>query len=130
VDVKHAVAGSTNGVLGAINIAKRSADQLARASLRSETTRVRGTRKNVGTSGITSPAAAEISDIRYVSGLEGRRSKEVLGPGECCADDPRGAGAGGRRSRAAAAAPTDQLRRRQRMRPRSRRRGRRTAVEG
>jgi glucose dehydrogenase len=45
---------------------------------------------NITATSLVAPPKEFSTDIRYVSGMEGREFREVLGPGDCCAaDSPR-----------------------------------------
>jgi quinoprotein glucose dehydrogenase len=87
-----AVLGNVNGILGAINMGNAvGGTNWPGVSYDPETHTVFAQANNTGltsTSVVAPPA--KFSDIRYVSGVEGRPFQEVLGPGDCCAaDSPR-----------------------------------------
>ena len=101
------VLGSTNGVLGAINMGNAvGGTNWPGIAYDPETHTAFANANNVGiTSGSLVPPPPNFSDIKYVSGLAGRPFTEVLGPGDCCAADSPRAQAQAAAQRAAAAAP-------------------------
>jgi len=102
-----AVLGSVNGILGAINMGNAvGGTNWPGVAYDPETHTIIANANNVGiTSGSLVPPPPNFSDIRYVSGLEGRPFQEVLGPGDCCAADSPRAQAQAVAQRAPAPAP-------------------------
>jgi glucose dehydrogenase len=87
-----AVLGNVNGILGAINMGNAvGGTNWPGVAYDPETHTIYANANNIGitsVSVVTPPP--RFSDIRYVSGVEGRPFQEVLGPGDCCAaDSPR-----------------------------------------
>jgi quinoprotein glucose dehydrogenase len=84
--------GDPNGILGAINMGNAiGGTNWPGVAYDPETQTVFAQANNVN---ITSTSLVEppkgFSDIRYVSGMQGREFREVIGPGDCCAaDSPR-----------------------------------------
>jgi quinoprotein glucose dehydrogenase len=84
--------GSANGILGAINMGNAiGGTNWPGVAYDPETHTIFAQANNVN---ITSTSLAAppkgFSDIRYMSGIEGREFREVIGPGDCCAaDSPR-----------------------------------------
>ncbi|MFA5908818.1 MAG: PQQ-binding-like beta-propeller repeat protein [Vicinamibacterales bacterium] len=98
------IVGNLNGVLGAINMGNAiGGTNWPGVAYDPETHTIYAQANNVNiTSTSLAPPPSSYSDIRYLSGIEGREFREVLGPGDCCAaDSPRAAA-----QAAAAAAPT------------------------
>ncbi|MBY0493212.1 MAG: PQQ-binding-like beta-propeller repeat protein [Cyanobacteria bacterium] len=84
--------GDPNGILGAINMGNAiGGTNWPGVAYDPETQTVFAQANNVNitsTSLVTPPKG--FSDIRYVSGMQGREFREVIGPGDCCAaDSPR-----------------------------------------
>src|SRR5471032_3404261 len=102
-----AVLGNVNGILGAINMGNAvGGTNWPGVAYDPETHTIIANANKVGiTSGSLVPPPPNFSDIRYVSGLEGRPFQEVLGPGDCCAADSPRAQAQAAAQRAPAAAP-------------------------
>jgi quinoprotein glucose dehydrogenase len=84
--------GDPNGILGAINMGNAiGGTNWPGVAYDPETRTVFAQANNVN---ITSTSLAAppkgFSDIRYMSGMQGREFREVIGPGDCCAaDSPR-----------------------------------------
>jgi quinoprotein glucose dehydrogenase len=104
-----AVRGNVNGILGAINMGNAvGGTNWPGASYDPELHTVFAPANNTGltaTSVVAPPPG--FSDIRYVSGVEGRPFQEVLGPGDCCAADSPRAQAAARGAAPAAGPPAD-----------------------
>ena len=84
--------GDPNGILGAINMGNAiGGTNWPGVAYDPETHTIFAQANNVNitsTSLVTPPKG--FSDIRYVSGMQGREFREVIGPGDCCAaDSPR-----------------------------------------
>jgi quinoprotein glucose dehydrogenase len=86
------ILGKADGILGAINMGNAiGGTNWPGVAYDPETQTVFAQANNVN---ITSTSLVEppkgFSDIRYVSGVQGREFREVIGPGDCCAaDSPR-----------------------------------------
>ena len=84
--------GNVNGILGAINMGNAiGGTNWPGVAYDPETHTVFAQANNVNiTATSLAPPPKGFSDIRYVSGIEGREFREVIGPGDCCAaDSPR-----------------------------------------
>ncbi len=84
--------GNVNGTLGAINMGNAiGGTNWPGVAYDPETHTVFAQANNVNiTATSLAPPPKGFSDIRYVSGIEGREFREVIGPGDCCAaDSPR-----------------------------------------
>ncbi len=84
--------GDPNGILGSINMGNAiGGTNWPGVAYDPETHTIFAQANNVNitsTSLVTPPQG--FSDIRYVSGMQGREFREVIGPGDCCAaDSPR-----------------------------------------
>jgi quinoprotein glucose dehydrogenase len=84
--------GDPNGILGSINMGNAiGGTNWPGVAYDPETHTIFAQANNVNitsTSLVTPPKG--FSDIRYVSGMQGREFREVIGPGDCCAaDSPR-----------------------------------------
>src|SRR5690349_2048016 len=84
--------GDPNGILGSINMGNAiGGTNWPGVAYDPETQTVFAQANNVNitsTSLVTPPKG--FSDIRYVSGMQGREFRDVIGPGDCCAaDSPR-----------------------------------------
>jgi quinoprotein glucose dehydrogenase len=84
-----AILGNANGLLGAINMSNAiGGTNWPGAAYDPETHTVYAQSNNVNITATSLVAPPKnFSDIRYVSGIEGREFREVLGPGDCCAAD-------------------------------------------
>ena len=86
------VLGNVNGILGAINMGNAiGGTNWPGAAYDPElhTVFAQANDSNITAQSLVAPPKG-FSDIRYVSGMEGRPFAEVLGPGDCCAaDSPR-----------------------------------------
>ena len=102
------VVGSLKGVLGAINMGNAiGGTNWPGVAYDPETHTIYAQANNVNiTATSLAPPPPSFSDIRYVSGIEGREFREVLGPGDCCAADSPRAIEQAAAARAAAANPT------------------------
>ena len=86
------ILGKAEGPLGAINMGNAiGGTNWPGVAYDPETHTVYAQANNVNiTSGSLLTPPKDFSDIRYVSGVEGREFREVIGPGDCCAaDSPR-----------------------------------------
>jgi quinoprotein glucose dehydrogenase len=84
--------GNVNGILGAINMGNAiGGTNWPGVAYDPETHTIFAQANNVNiTSTSLAPPPKGFSDIRYMSGIEGREFREVIGPGDCCAaDSPR-----------------------------------------
>ena len=84
--------GNANGILGAINMGNAiGGTNWPGVAYDPETRTIFAQANNVNiTSTSLAPPPKGFSDIRYMSGIEGREFREVIGPGDCCAaDSPR-----------------------------------------
>jgi len=83
------ILGSDKGLLGAINMSNAiGGTNWPGAAYDPETHTVYAQANDVNITAISlAPPPKEFSDIRYVSGIEGREFREVLGPGDCCSAD-------------------------------------------
>ena len=84
--------GNVNRILGAINMGNAiGGTNWPGVAYDPETHTVFAQANNVNiTATSLAPPPKGFSDIRYVSGIEGREFREVIGPGDCCAaDSPR-----------------------------------------
>ena len=102
------ILGSLNGLLGAINMGNAiGGTNWPGVAYDPETHTIYAQANHVNiTAGSLAPPPKGFSDIRYMSGIEGREFREVMGPGDCCAADSPRAIAQAAAARAAAAAPT------------------------
>jgi len=86
------ILGSVNGLLGSINMGNAiGGTNWPGVAYDPElhTVFAQANNTNITASSLAAPPKG-FSDIRYVSGMEGREFREVLGPGDCCAaDSPR-----------------------------------------
>ncbi|HEX8028303.1 MAG TPA: PQQ-binding-like beta-propeller repeat protein, partial [Vicinamibacterales bacterium] len=86
------ILGNVNGMLGSINMGNAiGGTNWPGVAYDPETHTVFAQANNVNiTATSLAPPPKGFSDIRYVTGTEGREFREVLGPGDCCAaDSPR-----------------------------------------
>jgi quinoprotein glucose dehydrogenase len=83
------ILGSDKGLLGAINMSNAiGGTNWPGAAYDPETQTVYAQSNNANITSISVvPPPQGFSDIRYVSGVEGREFREVLGPGDCCSAD-------------------------------------------
>jgi quinoprotein glucose dehydrogenase len=100
--------GNVKGILGAINMGNAiGGTNWPGVAYDPETRTVFAQANQVNiTSTSVAPPPPGFSDIRYISGVEGREFREVFGPGDCCAADSPRAIAQAAAERAAAANPT------------------------
>jgi quinoprotein glucose dehydrogenase len=87
-----AVLGNVDGILGAINMGNAvGGTNWPGVAYDPETHNIIANANNIGITSVSLvPPPPSFSDIRYVSGVEGRPFQEVIGPGDCCAaDSPR-----------------------------------------
>ena len=86
------ILGKVNGLLGAINMGNAiGGTNWPGVAYDPElhTVFAQANNTNITATSLVAPPKG-FSDIRYVSGMEGREFREVLGPGDCCAaDSPR-----------------------------------------
>jgi glucose dehydrogenase len=86
------ILGNVKGILGSINMGNAiGGTNWPGVAYDPETHTVfaQANNVNITSSSLVTPPKG-FSDIRYVSGIEGREFREVIGPGDCCAaDSPR-----------------------------------------